>query len=81
MIRYINGDGTSLQEAIKIVGAKNEQEGIDAEYSIIEKLNCTVLGQTLIHEGDFSYDKLDLEDKDGNTMEIWFDITEFYGRL
>jgi len=82
MIEYKGGDGTSQEQAIKIVGAKNEREGVDAEYSLIERImeEYTVLLQEVLCEEYKSYDRLVLQDVNGNEYEIWFDITEFYGK-
>jgi hypothetical protein len=38
MIQYNGGDGSSKQKAIIIHGAKNEEEGVDAEYNFSEEL-------------------------------------------
>ena len=38
MIRYTQGDGSCKSDAIKIVGAKNDWEGVEAEYSLIRRI-------------------------------------------
>jgi hypothetical protein len=35
MIKYTGSNGTSLNKAIKIVGARNEWKWVDAEYHLI----------------------------------------------
>jgi len=37
MITYKGGDGKTNQEAIVILGAMNEMEGVDAEYEYLEE--------------------------------------------
>ena len=86
MITYSKGNGTSKRSAIKIIGAKGEFDGVDAEYrflylifSIINK-DWTVLRQELYVEGGRAYDRLIIEDEDGRVGDIWFDISSFFGR-
>lgn len=75
-----------MNKAIKIAGAKGEFDGVDAEYrllylifSIIKK-DWTVLQQELYVEGDRVYDRLIVEDSDGKIGDIFFDITQFFGK-
>jgi hypothetical protein len=72
MIEYTNGDGSSQDSAIKIIGARNNMEGVAAEF----KLTGKYLSQELIHDGDKSYDRIVLQDG----SEVWFDVTDFYGK-
>lgn len=86
MIRYTQGDGTCKSNAIKIVGAKNNWDGVAAEYALIRSIfqilhkKWELLFQELIHENERNYDRLVLRDEDGKISEIWFDITDFYGK-
>lgn len=86
MIRYTQGNGTSPRNAIKIVGAKNNWDGVAAEYALIRQAfkildkKWELLSQQLIHEDKQSYDRLVIRDEDGNVGEIWFDITDFFGK-
>lgn len=74
------------EEAVIILGAKNEMEGVDAEYSWIEErfgkqnINWELNDQELINEGDKQFDVLRIKFRDGITKEFWFDITDFYGK-
>ena len=83
MIRYSTANDTSVTEAMKIIGARSEYEGIDAEYKMIErifnilKLEWTVLWQELIKNNNRYYDRLVLQDENGKVSEIWFEVTEF----
>ena len=86
MIRYTQGDGTSKSTAIKIVGAKNDWDGVGAEYYLIRRIfqiidkKWELLSQELIHENNRSFDRLVLRDEDGKISDIWFDITDFWGK-
>ena len=79
MITIKGGDGTTRQSAIKILGAKNNLAGIETEYKIIGK-EWKVLVQALHETDDNVYDKLIVQDAAGTVKEIWFDITDFYGK-
>ncbi|MBI2417630.1 MAG: hypothetical protein HYV28_06945 [Ignavibacteriales bacterium] len=86
MVKYEGGAGTSIREAIKIIGAQNDREGVDAEYRFLARifsvirLHFTVLFQELFRNKDGYYDRLVLMDENGKISEIWFDITECYGK-
>ena len=79
MITITGGNGNSIQSAIIILGAENNLDGISAEYKIIGK-EWKVLVQTLHETDDNFYDKLIVQDAAGTIKEIWFDITDFYGK-
>ncbi|MBK9096700.1 MAG: hypothetical protein IPM14_01005 [bacterium] len=74
------------EEAIIILGAKDETEGVDAEYIWIEKrfgkqnINWELIDQELVDDGDKQYDILRIKFPDGKIEEFWFDITDFYGK-
>jgi len=86
MIRYTQGDGTCKSEAIKIIGAKTDWDGVAAEYALLRSIfrllhkKWELLSQALIHEDKQSFDRLVLRDEDGNVGEIWFDITDFFNK-
>ena len=85
MIQYKGGDGTTQVKAIVILGAKDNQEGIDAEYEIISEMlgerfiDWELVRQTLIQEEDKSYDQIEIKSGDDQFV-IWFDITDFFGK-
>ena len=43
MIQYKGGGGSSEQEAVIILGAESELEGVDAEYEFIQSLHTNIL--------------------------------------
>ena len=86
MIKFINSPGTNKGNAIKIIDAHNEIDGIDAEYKLIclifqiKRKGWDFLKQELYKEDDSFYDRLVIEDSDGKICSYWFDITEFFGK-
>jgi hypothetical protein len=82
MIQYKGGDGSSKEQAIIILGAANETAGVDAEYDYLESKYGVfeIESQTYIGDKDKSYDVLNIKLADGIREEIWFDITNFYGK-
>ena len=85
MIQYNGGNGSTKEKAIEILGAKDNQEGIDAEYEIISEMlgerfiDWELVRQTLIQEEDKSYDQIEIK-SGGDHFVIWFDITDFFGK-
>ena len=82
MIQYKGGNGSSKEKAIIILGAESELEGVDAEFEFIKHLynDFELDNQTFISEEDMKYDLLTIKLSDGTKKEVWFDITDFYGR-
>ena len=79
MITITGGNGNSLESAIKIIGAANNLVGIETEYQIIGK-EWKLLRQELHEKGNNKYDRLIIQNEHGFVTEIWFDITDFYGK-
>ena len=79
-------NGLTKEEAIIILGAKDETEGVDAEYNWLEEkygeenVDWEMIDQTLLDEGDRQFDILKIKFSNGKTEEFWFDITDFYGK-
>ena len=82
MIRYKGGNGSTKEQAIIILGAESELEGVDAEFEFIQRLysDFELDNQTFISELDKKYDLLTIKLSDGTKKDIWFDISDFYGR-
>lgn len=86
MIAYKGGNGLAKEEAIVILSAKDEMEGVDAEYNWLENkfgkqnINWKLNDQEFIDKGDRQFDILRIKFRNGNTKEFWFDITDFYGK-
>jgi hypothetical protein len=86
MMTYKGGNGLDSKEAIIIVGAKDELEGIDGEYIWLEEkygeqdFSWELIDQQSIDEVDKKYDILKIKFLNGEEREFWFDITDFYGK-
>ena len=82
-ISYLGGDGTSVKTAIVIIGAKSEMDGVNSEYEWLrEKLpSAKQLSQTTINEQNRLYDCIEVKLPDETTRRVYFDITEFFGKL
>lgn len=82
---YSGGDGSSETKSI-IINFENSTEGIAAEYEYLRikyGLQDTDWGlylQRCVHNGEKSYDILDIKLKDGKLKKYYFDITKFYGK-
>jgi hypothetical protein len=72
----------SREEAIVIGKGHNEMSGIASEYDWIRKNRpgWTATTQALVVEGERAFDILTIS-KGGETQDIWFDITNFFGVL
>jgi hypothetical protein len=74
-------DGKSFETAI-VIREKSETSGVHAEYQWIREhfSNYKVNGQSLSSQGKKPYDIITIEFADGSKQEIYFDISNFYGR-
>ena len=75
-------DGSSLENAI-LINAKNEQEGVRAEYVLLAKMypNYKVKSQSTMYKNSKNYDVLNFVTSDGIEKTIYFDISKFYGKF
>ncbi|MDP3182922.1 MAG: hypothetical protein Q8M54_08925 [Desulfobaccales bacterium] len=86
-IIFSGGPGDSFETAVIIKGAPNSQVGIAAEYYYLEKkfgqpkADWKLLRQKLLHKDGKHYDLMQIQLKDGAKKDIYFDITEFFGKL
>lgn len=84
-IRYGGGNGSSKADAIKILNAKGEKDGVDAEYYYIKTVekkqgnSYSMVSQALIMDS-LVYDKLIVK-VNGKKKEYWFDISDFFGKF
>ena len=82
---YGEGNGSSLESAI-VVRAANSSEGIAAEYAWIEnkygqhEVDWIRRDKNLGQDGDRIIESFVIETKAGESHEVWFDITGFFGR-
>lgn len=80
-IRYDGGDGSSCEQAVVILGAKSEFEGIGAEYDWLGRHypGSEVLEQALGQCDGHWADILSIRTAQGESREVYFDIEEFFG--
>lgn len=77
-----NHNGTSFEKAI-IIKETNESNGVKAEYNWI-RINfpgMKVKGQMCSHKNNKIYDIISFITSEGKEKEIYFDITDFYGKF
>ena len=81
-----NQTGESYETAFKFTGIKSENEGVKAEYVFlverygIPRLQWRKLKQTCIPYNDKRYDIIKIKLLDDSIVEIYFDITEWFGK-
>src|SRR3989339_214187 len=86
-IVFEGGAGESPAAAVVIKGAKDIVVGIAAEYYYLEKkygrqnVNWKLISQNLLHKQDKHFDLLIIKLVDGSQKEVYFDITEFFGKM
>ena len=80
-ITYAGGDGSSFEKAVVIKGA-TEGTGVDAEYRWLSKNypSYRMRRQSLKNNGGKAYDVLAITTKDGKELNVYFDITGFFGK-
>ena len=81
-ITYTGGPGDSFATAIIILGATDSSEGVQAEYDWLSqnRPGAQVLEQALLSDNDRMYDMLTIR-KQGHKEQVYFDITDFFGRF
>jgi hypothetical protein len=86
-ITFSNNNGESIDDAIIILNAQTDLEGVDAEYYYLEKrfgkkgTDWNLDQQSLMNEDGAYYDALDISISDGRTLTIYFDITDFFDKV
>lgn len=75
-------DGSSYEKAI-IINAKNESEGVSAEYAWLRQhyKGYSSKGQSLNFYEKKPYDVITILTVDGIEKKIYFDISKFYGKF
>jgi len=82
-IKYEGGDGSSMEKAVIIKGAKGSEDGIAAEYEWLAKKHrgYKTKQQALLNDKGRKYDMIAIATADGKEVEVYFDITEFFGKF
>jgi hypothetical protein len=79
----IEGEGTGTEKPIVIKGAPDSISGVALEYGVLNGLypDAKVINQQLLRQGGRSYDLMVLQSQDGREFRVFFDITDFMGKL
>jgi hypothetical protein len=87
-ITFEGGSGETPETAVIIRGARGGFRGVPAEYRYLTQrfgqrgADWQLVEQRLLHaEGGKHYDHFRLVLKDGREVEVYIDISEFYGRV
>ena len=75
-------DGLSFETAI-VITEKSETKGVDAEYNWIREqyTGYVVKGQSLKNHDKKPYDVITITFPDGRDLPLYFDISNFFGKL
>jgi hypothetical protein len=81
-LSFSGGDGTSCDQAV-VVHAPNEATGVPAEYDWLERHfpGYQRKQQALIQCGSRPADQLSITTADGQDLEVFFDIGEYFGKF
>jgi hypothetical protein len=81
-IRYLGGQGATCNDAVQIVGARGEFDGVRAEYDWVGARfpGYRMNQQALLMNNGRSFDLLAFTTASGDEVEVCFDITSFYGK-
>jgi len=86
-ITFSGGPGDTPETAVVISGAPNSMAGISAEYYYLEKkfgqrnVDWKLKRQSMRQIKGKIYDRMEIELKDGSRKDVFFDISEFFGKL
>jgi hypothetical protein len=86
-ISFKGGPGDSLKTAVVISGAPNSMAGIAAEYYYLKQhlgrqnVDWLLRRQSVVQQDGKVYDRLELDLKGGSRKTVFFDISEFFGKL
>lgn len=75
-------NGSSMANAV-VITASNEREGVSAEYHWIANRfpGYKRDRQALLHDNSHCYDEIDITTASGDPMKLYFDITNFFGKM
>ena len=75
-------DGSSFEKAI-VIKSKSDLAGVDEEYAWLKKNypGYKSKGQALMNYNKKPYDKITIVTAEGETKEIYFDITNSFGKF
>ena len=81
-VASVTADGSSFAKAI-VIKEDHERPGIDAEYAWIRDKypGSKVNGQALVNHGNKPYDIIHITTADGAKTDVYFEISNFYGKF
>jgi hypothetical protein len=81
-VQFAGGDGSSLDSAIVIRGAKHEKDGIAAEHGYLSQhfASWFLKRQMLVNHHGRVYDRMEITDQNGKQSAVFFDITDFFNK-
>ena len=79
---FEGGDGSSVEQAVIVKNAKNEEEGVGAEAKWIGKVHAGWKkgDQALLNKNGKYYDRVEYATPNGKKETVFFDITAFFGK-
>ena len=80
---FEGGNGSSLENAIVILGVTNESAGVGAEHTYLSRHfpGSSVIRQALLHQNGKVYDRLEIRTSANASAVVYFDITDFFGKF
>ncbi len=81
------GAGDTAETAVVIAGAPDSRAGIAAEYAWMEKkfgrrnMDWKLKRQSVMPQKGKVFDRMEIELNDGTPKTVFFDISEFFGKL
>jgi hypothetical protein len=81
-ISFTGGDGSSMDKAV-VIHSATERSGVHAEYDYLRQHfpGYQKGDQSVLQDKQRVYDVLHFTTADAKKMVIYFDITEFYGKI
>jgi hypothetical protein len=81
-VQFAGGDGSSVESAVVIRGAKNEKDGIASEHHYLSQHfgSWFLKRQVLVNQKGRVYDQMEITDQNGKQRAVFFDITDFFGK-
>jgi hypothetical protein len=81
-VSFSGGDGSSIEKAV-VIKAPASVAGIRAEYDWIRTNHpdLQLVRQSVLKTDDKIYDRMDFQTLDGRRVILYFDITDFHGKM
>lgn len=79
---YAGGDGSTPAQAVVVLDAADEEQGVQAEYAWLARHfpGYGELQQSLQNQAGKTYDVLEFMTPDGAKHVVYFDISAFFGK-